>query len=150
MPTWIRVIYRRIVCVGVPIPRLDPLTLRNDCIRLGEASQSGIVPAGVVEHQPKPFGHSACGWVVHVGESLPCVECSSPVCRPVWWTVPPSMNILLPRVYISSQRLSLPLASVVMLVLPRGSPRKYSTLMLCEMVYLRMATLMLLLRNNTW
>ena len=68
MPTRIRILERIIVNVRIPIPGLGALALlRDDGIRLGEASQGGVVPAGVVKHQAKAFADVVRGWVVHVG-----------------------------------------------------------------------------------
>lgn len=54
MPARVDVIHRRVVDVGVAVQSLHPR--RDDAIRLGEASQGGVVPAGVVEHQAEICG----------------------------------------------------------------------------------------------
>ena len=66
MTAWIYVSNGVIVCIGIAVEALNISWCYR--VRLGEASQSRVVPAGVVEHETEAFGHSACGWVVHVGE----------------------------------------------------------------------------------
>ena len=54
MPTRICVAYRIIIDIRIPIIPLHPG--RDNRVRLGETSQGGVVPAGVVIHQAEIRG----------------------------------------------------------------------------------------------
>ena len=54
MPTRVDVIHRRVVDVGVAVQSLHAGW--DDAVRLGKASQRGVVPAGVVVHQAEICG----------------------------------------------------------------------------------------------
>ncbi len=51
MPRWITISHRIVIDVRIPVISLHPA--RDKRIRLRETSQRGIVPSGVVVHQPK-------------------------------------------------------------------------------------------------
>ena len=65
MPTGIGKSRRRVVHIRIPIQPLH--SRRDNGIRLGKPPQGWVIPAGVVEHQPKPIGDRRRRRVVHVG-----------------------------------------------------------------------------------
>ncbi|MCJ7696540.1 MAG: hypothetical protein MUO40_14105 [Anaerolineaceae bacterium] len=38
--------------IGIPVPGLRAASTRDESVRLGEVADGGVIPPGVVEHQP--------------------------------------------------------------------------------------------------
>ncbi len=71
MPCWIVICHWIINCICISIPVLRLKLIRDDTVRLGESSQGGVVPAGVVEHQAE-----ICGIAVLSRVGVVCLLCS--------------------------------------------------------------------------
>ncbi len=64
MPTWIRIINWAVIRIRVPIPRLYPLLLRYQCIRLNKPPRRGVIPSRPVIIQPQRAFQSLPGEMV--------------------------------------------------------------------------------------
>ena len=65
MTRWVCIVNRIISCIRIAIQALH--TAGDNRVRLGEASQGGVVPAGVVEHQAEICGVGVLSRVGVVG-----------------------------------------------------------------------------------